>query len=201
MSVIRFGCVVEGHSEVTSLPILLQRLVRAANPEMVVVVPEPVRVHRDKFIAQTDEMFKKVSLAAGKAGPGHPLLILLDSEGDCPATLGPRIIEQAREICPGRPTGCVIAHQEFESWFLASPYCIREHFRLSAAPEPPDDPESKRGAKEWIKQQLPRGRTYSETIDQPGLTRLFNLQKARSIPSFDKMYREVARLVAEFEGV
>jgi hypothetical protein len=144
-------------------------------------------------------MYKSLTYAAEKAGPGHPILILLDSDGECPATLGPEILERAQTICPNRPIGCVVAHQEYEAWFLASPECIRDHFQLSTCPTPPSNPEAKRGIKEWIKAQLPRGSKYSETIDQPALTRLFDIEKSRSIPSFDKLYREVARLIHEAE--
>lgn len=57
--------------------------------------------------------------------------------------------------------------------------------------------QNRSAAKEWIRQHLPRGKTYQETIHQPALTKLIDLQKARAIPSFEKMYREVSRLLAE----
>lgn len=200
MSVFRIGCIVEGHGEVASLPVLIPRLVRAVNPNIIPVVPRPVRVKRDRFVSDDREFERNVLLASASAWHRNPILIVLDSEGGCPAEMGPRLLGKARSICPGRPVGCVIAHQEYETWFLASVQGIRDHFELSGTPTPPPNPESRRGAKEWIEGQLWRGEKYRETIDQKELTRRIDIDKTRSIPSFDKLYREVARLVDEFEG-
>jgi hypothetical protein len=199
MRVLSFGCVVEGQGDVVSLPLLLVRLVRDINPNIVPVVSPPVRVKRDRFVADAREFERSLMLASRFAGDRNPVLIVLDSEGSCPAELGPRLLGKARSISAGRPVGCVVAHQEYEAWFLAAPECVRDHFELDATPTPPPDPESKQGVREWIKRQLPRGKTYKETTDQPALTRLLDLEKSRSIPSFDKLYREVARLIQEAE--
>jgi hypothetical protein len=37
---------------------------------------------------------------------------------------------------------------------------------------------------------------YSETLDQPELTRRFDLKAARRAGSFDKCYREIAGIIA-----
>ncbi|MBA3973614.1 MAG: hypothetical protein C0504_05255 [Candidatus Solibacter sp.] len=201
MRVIPFGCVVEGQGDVASLPILIERLARVINQEIVVTVRQPVRVKRDRFVSDDREFERGVILASRSAGDGNPVLILLDSEGDCPAELGPRLLGKARAICPGRPVGCVVAHQEYETWFMAAPEAIRDQFKLDKTPIAPQDPESRRGAKEWIKQHLPRGKTYSETTHQHELTKRIDLKKARAIPSFDKLYREVSRLLSEAGAV
>jgi hypothetical protein len=41
---------------------------------------------------------------------------------------------------------------------------------------------------------MPRG--YSPTADQPALTGVFDLESARSAPSFAKLVRELTRLLA-----
>ena len=65
--------------------------------------------------------------------------------------------------------------------------------------EVPPDPEAIRGAKEYLQRQMLPGWVYSETVDQPALTRLLNLELARArSPSFDKLYREVGRIAAHF---
>jgi len=65
-----------------------------------------------------------------------------------------------------------------------------------------DDPEAIRGAKEWLRDRHSCAR-YSETVDQPALTAIFDIQLARKrSPSFDKFYREVERcLLAASEAV
>ncbi len=43
---------------------------------------------------------------------------------------------------------------------------------------------------------MPAGRTYRETLDQPAMTSLFDLDEARSAPSFDKLWRDVESLLS-----
>ena len=42
--------------------------------------------------------------------------------------------------------------------------------------------------------------TYSETIDEPALTAIFDLNQARSMNSFDKCYRDLRLLIERFRG-
>ena len=39
------------------------------------------------------------------------------------------------------------------------------------------------------------GQSYTEAIDQPALTALFDVQVARQADSFDKCHREIVRLI------
>jgi len=58
-----------------------------------------------------------------------------------------------------------------------------------------DHPESLRDAKGIITRHMVGSRAYSETLDQPALTALLNIQAARRrSASFDKCCREVERL-------
>ena len=58
---------------------------------------------------------------------------------------------------------------------------------------PPDNPESVRGAKEWLTQRM--GRPYRPTLDQEPFARVLDIELARAAPSFDKFYRELSRLL------
>ena len=88
----------------------------------------------------------------------------------------------------------VLARREFESWFLSAGESLRGERGLKKDLEAPDDPESVRGAKEGLNQRMVPGRVYSETLDQPALAALFDLDAARRTDSFDKCWREVGRL-------
>jgi hypothetical protein len=59
----------------------------------------------------------------------------------------------------------------------------------------PPNPESIRDAKGWLSAQMTKGRSYSEPVDQPALSHLFDLAAARRIASFDRLYRKVADLL------
>ena len=74
--------------------------------------------------------------------------------------------------------------------------------RMPGAPqdlEPPAQPEAIRGAKEWLNQRMRTG-AYSANLDQASLTAVFDLEPARRVPSFDKCYREVIRLLETLPG-
>jgi hypothetical protein len=57
----------------------------------------------------------------------------------------------------------------------------------------PHNPEEIRGAKERLEADM--GRPYSEVLDQPRLTAIFDMAAARSAPSFDKCWREIHLLI------
>ena len=61
----------------------------------------------------------------------------------------------------------------------------------------PPTPEGIRDAKGWLGNRMARG--YSPTADQPVLTDLFDLALARRAPSFDKLVRELTRLLTPTE--
>jgi hypothetical protein len=74
---------------------------------------------------------------------------------------------------------------------------VEGHGEVKAVPRLIGDPnpESIRGAKEWLSRHMPRNRRYGETADQAALTSVFNIQAARRADSFDKCYREIVRLL------
>lgn len=88
----------------------------------------------------------------------------------------------------------VEGHGEVKACFLASADSLREQGLIKRNADVPPDPESVRGAKEWLEQNLVQER-YLETVDQPELARKFDLQMARKCGSFEKFWREVERLL------
>src|SRR5262245_49341349 len=114
--------IVEGHGEVHAMPILLDRILREARPHGMLRMNPPLRVKAGSFI-NDEEYFKKyVELAARKAKPqtGGSVLILLDSEDDCPANLGPQLAAKAAAVRPDVPIMVALAYREYETWFLAA---------------------------------------------------------------------------------
>ena len=90
----------------------------------------------------------------------------------------------------------MLAKAEYEAWFLAAAASIAGQRGLPEDLMPPADPEGIRGAKGWLKERRTDGLSYGETIDQPALTAVFDLDQARAgAPSFDKLWREVQRWV------
>lgn len=191
------SCIVEGHGEVSSVPILVRRIADGHDPTAPVRVPPPLRVSADK-LRRPGELERYVELAARRAGTEGGVLVLLDADDDedCPARLGPELLARCVAQRSDTPMSVVLAKREFEAWFLAAPASVAGHRGLVADLRGPDDPEDVRGAKEWLRRHMSAGTTYAPTQDQPALTALFDLNAARAAsPSLDKCHREIIRLL------
>jgi hypothetical protein len=190
---LRIGCVVEGHGEEESVPILVRRIAQALDPTISVEIPRPVRVTKSKLL-KPGELERAVGLAALNVKGEGGLLVILDSDDDCPAQLGPQLLARAQSARRDLPSAVVLPKTEFESWFMAAAESLRGQRRLPHNLEPPAHPEEIHGAKEWLNERLVEG-TYSPRVDQPSLTHAFDFALAQRAPSFGKCYRDVVRLL------
>src|ERR1017187_2807032 len=190
----RIVAIVEGHGEYQAVPVLLRRLVTEMNPE--VTIGRPVRQSRGSLL-KNDGLERAVQLAFIETGADGAVVVLIDSEGDCPAELAPALLQRARNARNDRRIAVVLAHQEFEAWFLASASSLRGLRRLPQDIDDHPDPESVRGCKEWLDARMPPNAKYSETADQPAFADTFDLTLARRAPSFDKLYREIEQICRE----
>ena len=90
----------------------------------------------------------------------------------------------------------VLAHREFEAWFLAAVESLRGHRGVRIDAEPHPNPEDPRGAKEQLELRLRVGASYMETADQPALSARFSLSAAyRRSRSFRKLATSFGTLV------
>ena len=193
---VKIGCIVEGHGDVVAVPLLIRRIAAELHPDLVIETPRPIRVHRNQVV-QADKLERRVELAAQRIGGQGAIFIILDADDACPAQLGPELLSRASQTCSDLPIAVVLAKYEFEAWFLASVESLRGQRGLRANIQPPNEPETIRGAKEWLTHRMEGSRTYSETHDQPALTALFDMEQARRVDSFDKCYRDLVRLLEE----
>jgi len=186
------ACIVEGQGDFNAAPVLLKRPVKFVNPDVYADV-RPFRVGRSKLVL-LGELERAVERAGrGLRSPGV-VLIVIDSDDDCPRELAPALLARATRAAADRwPTGVVLAKREFESWFIAAAESVAGYSGLRSDLTAPADPESIRGAKEWLRRNMVPGKAYSPTVDQPSLASKFDLNAARRAPSFDKMYREIER--------
>ena len=185
--------IVEGHGEVDAVPVLLRRIATELGAPGL-TIGRPIRCPR-QLISKDYELGRVVDLAARRVEAPGPVLILLDADADCPALLGPELQRRATEKRPDATIRVVLAKREYEAWFLAAVESLRERGRVTAGAAVPEDPEEIQGAKEYLERLMGRGGVYSETIDQPALSAMFDLRQARTrSPSFDKLWREMERL-------
>lgn len=192
---LRIATIVEGKGEVEAVPILLRRIGRRLRPNLVLDLPRPIRVPRDRVV-KSGQLERAIELAALRAGQGGRILVLLDAETDCPGILAPQLVERARETRPDRDIRVVLAKTEYECWFLAAASSVAGRREINTTITTPENPESIRDAKGWLSARMPPGRSYRPTLDQAALTARFDLDAARAAPSFDKLWRDVATLLA-----
>jgi hypothetical protein len=182
--------IVEGHGEVEAVPVLLRRLAEAN--DTFVEVARPIRQPKGRLVKEA-ELRRAVALAAKQTGAGDGILVLLDADADCPAEFGPRLLAWARAERADRRIAVVFAHREFEAWFLAATSSLVAQGKLPVGVEAPAAPEAVADPKAWLSAAM--GRPYSETIDQPAFTALFDARAARRCGSFDKLAREFEAMV------
>lgn len=193
--IVQIGCIVEGFGEVEAVPILIRRIAASLYPELRISIPNPIRVPRNKVVKE-DELERVVEITARKIRGTGAIFVLLDSDDDCPARLGPELRHRALQTRGDMPIAVVLAKHEFESWFLASAKSLRGQRGLKDNIQPPGNPETVRGAKGWLSRQM-TNRSYRETLDQPKLTARFDFGQARRLDSFDKCYRDIVCLLDE----
>lgn len=186
--------VVEGQSEVRAVPVLLRRLLNERQ-RYDVIVARPVRVHRTSVVKE-GEIERAVVLARRRREGCHAVMVLLDADDDCPAELGPELLNRIKKAHGDLFAAVVLAKREFEGWFLGSLESLREVRGIAADASSPPNPEDIRAAKERLSTFMVRRRTYVEITDQPALVAKFDLNLARErCPSFDKFMRDFERLI------
>lgn len=185
--------IVEGHGEVAALPVLLRRFLELAQI-WDVGVGRPIREQRSR-LAQRPTLEQAVRLARIQDGC-RAILIVLDADRDCPAELGPRLVEWAAGPAGDTPCEVVIAHREYEAWFLASLPSLRGVRGIRPDAEAYPNPEARRGAKEALEERMTPGAGYLERTDQPALSAAFSLAEAyRASRSFRKLIASVRSLI------
>jgi hypothetical protein len=119
------------------------------------------------------------------------LLLLMDSEGDCPADLAPQLLGWAQQARADADIICVLAHLMFETWFAACASSLAGYNDLPTDLATPANPEEQSLGKGWLKKHL--ARKYQEPIDQPKFVSKMDIPMCRAhSPSFDKLCRELA---------
>lgn len=184
--------VVEGHGEVPAVRVLLQRLIAEAQAWEVDVGP-PIRRKRSDF-ATEQGVARAVNLAKRQVNCGG-ILLLFDSDDDCPKEFGPRVQAWATTASGAMPCAVCMAHREYEAWFLATADSLQGHkaMRADAAPHP--NPESPRDAKGELERRMAVN-DYKETAHQAAFSAGMCLADAfKRCRSFRKLVTSFGRLM------
>ena len=185
--------VVEGHGEVEAVPVLLRRLIEEAE-SWDVGVARPIRRPR-RELATEQGVARAVMLARGSPNCGG-VLLLFDSDDDCPAEWGPRVQGWATMAAATTPCAVCMAHREYEAWFLATADSLRGHRAMRADATAHPNPEVPRGAKEELERRMAVD-DYKESVHQAAFSARMCLRDAfRRCRSFRKLVASFGKLMS-----
>jgi hypothetical protein len=185
--------IVEGHGEVSAVPVLLRRLIAEAQAYQI-EVNRPIRKRQTQLL-QEDSLKEAVRLARIQNRCGA-ILIVFEHEDACPARLGPTLSVWARSEAANVPCELALAHREYEAWFLAAIESLRGKRGIRNDAHTPPEPEAMRDAKGALEERMGPGGAYIETVDQAALSQLFDMGTAFSRSrSFQHLVSAFGRLV------
>jgi hypothetical protein len=195
MRVVRIAPIVEGDGEMTAFPILLRRLVQAIDPNAGLQIARCFR-HPSGSIRRAGGIERAVE-AVAKLHRDHKIIVLIDSDDDCPKELGAALSSRVKIARPDLFTSIVLAHREYEAWFLSAAESLAGRRNLRKDLTPPADPEAIRNAKGWLSKNFMGTGVYSPTQDQASLSQAFDLKLAHTRSrSFRKLWKVVEEIVA-----
>ncbi|HUN37488.1 MAG TPA: DUF4276 family protein [Trebonia sp.] len=186
--------IVEGEGERDALPVLLRRIAAEVGVKNL-VMPKPQRERRGN-ITRGGGIEKAVSAAAARVQGAGGILVLIDADADCPARLGPDLLQRAKAAQPGARISVVLAMHEFEAWFLAALPSLAGRERFPKKLSQVRNPEFYQDCKGELERFLPNRQSYRPVPDQKPLASIFDMTMAREhAESFDKFYRDIAWLL------
>ena len=184
--------IVEGHGEVSAVPVLVRRLAELMGIPYV-PVGTPFRSKRSQ-LARKDGLQTVISRAREEPDCAA-ILVLFDADDDCPKEEAPRLLRWAVEAAAPLPCSLVMANREYETWFLGCLEVLLQNRRITPAQPYARDPETKRDAKGELESLFGRDFYYIEKEDQPALTALADWELVHQrCRSFRKMSKETRRL-------
>lgn len=186
--------IVEGHGEVTAVPVLLRRLLHIHAQCYTVEPGAPIRRTSSEF-RREDAVRRAVMLALSQPDCAA-VLLLFDGEDDCPAQMGAQVRAWAQAAARGVPCEVVVAYREYETWLLAAVESLRGKCHIAHDAVAPANPELKRDSKGELERFMPRTASYAETIHQVALSAQFDMALAyRRNRSFRKLTKAVGELL------
>lgn len=182
---------VEGHGEIQAAHNLIVRLSHEAGFYMPWTTPRRWPNLHQWQAQRSGGVQAGVEFLRSKSDTGA-LLILRDEDDACPKDLAPIMGQQLRQLNLPFPVAYVLLHPEYEVLFLP---CLT---RMGYPAWDGASWETRRGIKEWLSRQLPKGRAYKPTVEQLSMTRQidFEILRKADVPSFGSLERAI-RFLAE----
>lgn len=191
----RLGLVCEGDGDETALPLLVRRIETSLALGLVVGETQNAHGRGNLTVSGGVERFYRYAATSHDA-----VLIVLDSDEDCPVELARGLALRIRTLQQKTPAAIVAANAAFEAWFLADlasieGQTVKGRVLVPEAAAVADDPDSIHNPKAALVQMIPRRTTYKETADQPSLASMIDLELVRERSrSFRRLLRALGVL-------
>lgn len=184
--------IVEGHGEVEAVPLLIRRVLHEICQRYEWEVEKPVRAGGLYSFQKRLNQYLQYALQ----GEYDAVLVLLDLEDGCPREVACHLAKQVHALSPRKPVAIVLAHREYEGWFLADVESLAGEFDLPKDLRYEGDPEGIRDAKGWLSSHMPSGKVYKETFHQAKMTSRLNLERVQQRSrSFRRLINAVWQLI------
>lgn len=121
---VSIASVVEGEGEVRALPKLLHRIAAELEVSLLTSKP-PMRIPKTKLTAPQGIERAVNAKATEVSGDSGGVLVLLDADNDCPARLGPALLERAQSARPDKRVAVVLANRGPEASLTRRPLTRR----------------------------------------------------------------------------
>ena len=189
--------IVEGHGEVAAILPLIHNIIASYDGTVYPRIVTPYRVPWGSLVNRSGELERSAQIVFREGGQDSRLMLLLDADGYCPATLGPELLERLRSRFPDKAISVIVADWEYESWFVESAESIAAHVGSSLEVEIPENIEGIQNPKGWLESNILHSR-YRETSDQASFSSVVDVPLARQRSrSFDRFCTELQRLLGE----
>ena len=172
--------VVEGPGDVSAFPSLLGRILWERYERTDVIVAQGNMVVRANGRQNLENKLERFLGHAQNKPECDAILILLDTDGDCPVQLAQGLLHRCEQMGLTRPVEIVCAHRSYESWFLASLDTIKGQRGIPDTAALSQDAEGIPNPKQWLTDQMPSGQAYKETTHQASLTQHIDIDMAHN---------------------
>lgn len=189
--------IVEGHGEVQAVRLLIHRVWEYLDRPDPMLVAQPIRVKRDRFISHRFSDFEKYLRIAVAKNENATVLVILDADDECPAELFTRLTSRAQVACPDISVIFVFPNRCYEVWFIASRTSVQAHRDCGEISFDERDSEVCASPKATMKRSMRSGVSYSEVRHQPAFTDRIDISAAlTSSRSLRKLVSELERITA-----
>lgn len=197
---VHIECIVEGPGEQRAVPALIHRWLAtkqrwaferwAWHIDCIVANGcTPLKARHDPRRKLGIECYVDIARSKG----AHGILVLVDADDDLPCELAPALETRGRLAARGIPLSVAIANREFEAWFVADRWSMRQRniFTPNHRFLPPIATEGRRDCKSLVTELL--GYPYSAVGHQLWLAEQlsFNRGSRRRSRSFKKLLKRL----------